>query len=229
MDTHYDIIRLPEVGSTQDVAVEEAERRGRPVLVIADRQVSGRGRQGRAWIEPDQGLYSSFSFTCPWPADARPLLALCTAVAVRRTVSNSLGIDLACKWPNDLLLDDRKVVGILPDSSGSLVTIGCGVNLAWADPPDFAAALLDEPSGHDLAPTLAIGWVDELRRLIDGGAETWPRAEYEGACVTLGRDVSWEGGSGTAVAIGPNGHLLVDGPEGRSEVIASEVHLLPRN
>ena len=229
MDTHYDIIRLPEVESTQDVATDEAIRRNRSMLVVADRQVAGRGRQGRSWIEPDRGLYSSYAFRCGWPSESLPLLALGTAVAVRRAIRDVCGIDIACKWPNDLIVDDRKVGGILPDSSDDLVTIGCGVNLAWADPPEFAAAILSDPPDPALAPALAIAWVDELRGIVERGPDDWPRSEYESACVTLGRAVAWDGRSGRAVGIAPNGHLRVHGPDGMEDIVAGEVHLHPRN
>jgi BirA family biotin operon repressor/biotin-[acetyl-CoA-carboxylase] ligase len=229
MDTHYDIARLPEVGSTQDVAAAAARERGRPVLVVADRQSAGRGRQGRTWLEPDHGLFSSYAFGCDWPAHEVPLLALCTAVAVGRAVEALADVDVGYKWPNDLMIDERKVGGILAHTSEGLVTIGCGINLTWADPPGFATALLSSPPATDLAPRLAIGWVDRLRDIVAAGADAWPRAAYADACVTIGRHVRWESGSGTATGITGDGSLVVDGPEGRTEVLSGDVHLLSHN
>ena len=229
MATHYDIARLHEAASTQDIAQEEAVRRGRPMLVIADRQTAGRGRGGRVWIEPDHGLFSSYAFRTPWPSDATPLFALVAAVAVRRAIDDVLGIDVGCKWPNDLVDADRKVGGILPDASDGLVTIGCGVNLAWNDPPDFATALLDTPPAPDVAPRLAVGWVDGFREILAEGPEAWPREEYEASCVTIGRRVRWEHGEGIATGVDAGGHLLVDGSDGASAVVSGAVHLLAHN
>ena len=229
MDTHYDIARLPEVASTQDVAATSARERGRPVLVVADRQTAGRGRQGREWLEPDHGLYSSYAFRCSWPAHDIPLLALCTAVAVGGAVADLVGIDIAYKWPNDLMVDERKVGGILPDASGDLVTIGCGVNLMWEAPPSFAGALMSSAPGSDLAPRLAIAWVDRLRAMVAAGPDAWPHEAYESSCMTIGRDVRWKEGSGTVAGIARDGSLVVDGAHGRTHVLTGEVHLLGDN
>lgn len=229
MDTPYDIIRLPEIGSTQDRAIDEARHRGRDMLVVADRQVTGRGRQGREWIEPDHGLYSSYAFVNPWPTESAALLALCTAVAVRRAVRDVLELAVECKWPNDIVFAGRKVGGILPDAVDGWVTIGCGLNLAWSEPPEFASALLDAPPGPATAPALAIAWVDHLRAIISDGPEAWPRSTYKQACTTLGKRVRWDGGEGTAVDIAADGHLIVDTTSGTTTVIGGDVHLLGHN
>lgn len=229
MATHYDIARLDEVASTQDVATEEALRRGRPMLVIADRQTAGRGRGDRTWIEPDHGLFSSYAYRSDWPSASVPLLALCAAVAVRTAIAEVVGVSAACKWPNDLVIDERKVGGILPDASDGLITIGCGLNLAWEDPPEFATALLDAAPEPDLAPRLAIAWVDAFRRIVDAGPDAWPRDAYESACLTIGRRVRWDGGEGVATGIGPDGHLVVEGAHGTVEVLSGAVHLLGHN
>lgn len=226
MATHYDMMRLPEVDSTQDLATAAARRRNRPVLVVADRQVAGRGRQGRSWIEPDHGLYSSYAFECDWPAESVPILALCTAIAVRRAVRDVLGLGVRFRWPNDLYVRQRKVGGILPDVTGDIVTIGCGVNLTWSDPPAFASGLLDSAPSDWVAPSLAVAWVEHFRAIVDDGPQAWPHAEYTEACDTIGQRVTWDGGEGVATGIRPDGHLSVEGAEGVVDVVSGDVHLL---
>lgn len=225
MATAYDIDHLAEAGSTQDAASQRRSASGRATLVIADRQTSGRGRSGRVWLEPDTAMYSSVALARPWPHDRLTLLPLTTAIAVRRCLETLAGVTVDLKWPNDLLRADRKVGGILVEASGDDVVIGCGVNLTWSRPPSFASAIHDDPANAVGARDLAAGWVDELFRMLDAGPDAWPRSEYIDACVTLGSQVAWEGGAGTASSIDAGGGLVVETTAGIETVIAGDVHL----
>ncbi len=140
MDTHYDIIPIDEVASTQDEAANAFRAGHRPVLVVAGRQRSGRGRSGRAWLEPDVGMFASIAFTPAWSERDYPVIPLTAAVAVRRALADVTGVTPDLKWPNDLLVAERKIGGILVEASDGVITVGCGVNLWWREPPPFAAA-----------------------------------------------------------------------------------------
>jgi BirA family biotin operon repressor/biotin-[acetyl-CoA-carboxylase] ligase len=115
------LIRLASTPSTQDVA------RGLPVgsVVVADQQTSGRGRLGRRWDAPP-GSALLASFVLP----VRPLASLAAGVAA----AEACGPSVRLKWPNDLLLDGRKVAGVLVERRGERCVVGIGVNLTWAPP-----------------------------------------------------------------------------------------------
>jgi len=228
MATQYDIVALPSVTSTQDEVRERLGTKGTPVLVVAAQQVAGRGRQGRVWAQPDRGLYASYGFVSEWDHAERTLIPLIAAVAMRTALQNLFDVSPGLKWPNDLMMDGAKVGGILVEASGDDVIVGCGVNLWWRNPMEGAGSLMSSDPGGGVVTQIAEAWVDTLIGHLDSGSVGWPRAAYESASVTLGRKVSWEDGSGTAVAIADNGALLVERNGDQIELHAGEVHTLDR-
>jgi BirA family transcriptional regulator, biotin operon repressor / biotin---[acetyl-CoA-carboxylase] ligase len=187
------ILRLGSVTSTQDVA------RDLPVgsIVIADHQTAGRGRLDRRWeAPPGAALLVSFVLA------PNPLLSLALGVAA----AEACGPSVRLKWPNDLLLQGRKLGGILVETKREKAICGLGVNLTWA--PE-GAAHLDQPR-------------DELFARVLAGIETWTSSEPEAVLTrwrelsaTLGRrvriEVSGQAVEGIAHDIGPRGELIVDG------------------
>ncbi|WP_377288332.1 biotin--[acetyl-CoA-carboxylase] ligase [Rhizobium sp. SG2393] len=132
---------LPEIGSTNTAALERA-RSGDPghLWITADRQLGGRGRRGRPWASEPGNLYASLLLMDVAPIEALGSLPLAVAVAVQRAVQAVLppdGAKAAVKWPNDILIDGRKMCGILiegeklPDGRHAVV-IGIGINIATA-------------------------------------------------------------------------------------------------
>ena len=125
----------PEVGSTNDVARRLAEG-GAPegTVVVAGRQVAGRGRLRRFWWSPPGGLWMSLVLRPTLPPERLPLLTLAVATAVAEAVELLAGRPVAVKWPNDVLVDDRKIAGILLETvthphGAEYVVAGIGVNL----------------------------------------------------------------------------------------------------
>jgi BirA family biotin operon repressor/biotin-[acetyl-CoA-carboxylase] ligase len=143
LGTHIHL--FDEVESTQT----EAHRlvsggSGHGTLVIAERQTSGRGRMGRPWHSPAGiGIYMSLVITPEITLPFSPQITLLTAVALCRTIRKNYQIDIGIKWPNDLLINGRKVSGILVESSGEderirymVIGIGIGCNMAAEDYPE---------------------------------------------------------------------------------------------
>ena len=225
MATHYDIVRCAEVATTQDVANDRFSQTARATLVVADRQVAGRGRQGRTWLEPDRGMFSSLASSSGWESQDLTLVPLCAAVSVAEAVADEVSVGVDLKWPNDLLVEGRKIGGILVEASGTRITVGCGVNLWWADPPPFASAVFAVDPGADAAERLAIGWVDRLLDALARPAAEWPRDAYVERCVTLGSEVEWSSDRGVATGIGSDGALMVETAHGQVEVRQGDVHL----
>jgi BirA family biotin operon repressor/biotin-[acetyl-CoA-carboxylase] ligase len=186
-------VHLESVGSTQDVA------RTLPIgsVVMADYQTEGRGRLSHRWESPPgSALLVSFALK------PNPLLSLAAGIAA----AEACGRGVRLKWPNDLLLDRRKVGGILVEASPSRAVCGIGINLSWA-PED--AAKLGEPR-------------DELLERLRAAMERWasaPAAEvvarWRELSDTIGQKVRVELPDrfveGTVQDIDEAGNLVVDG------------------
>ena len=216
-------IHLRQIGSTQTLARELAAA-GAPhgTVVTASEQVAGRGRQGRSWSAP-----AGTSLSSSWVVRDPPgLLSLAAGVAVAEVCGERAMI----KWPNDVLLEGRKVAGILVEArlQESWAVLGIGINVA-IDPLEFPPELRDRAGSlgltpNDVEPTL-VTLRDELERWIPAGPESILGA-VRNRDALLGRPVEWEGGSGTASGIDESGRLLVtlgDGVEAKLD--AGEVHL----
>src|SRR5260370_3360441 len=150
-----EVVRLGSVGSTQDVAREL------PVgsIVIADHQTSGRGRLDRRWEAPPGAAVLVPVVTAPNPHRSR---------AAGVGAAEACGPRVRLKWPNDLLLDERKLGGILVEATREKAVCGIGINLAWSPP---GAAQLDQPR-------------DEVFVRLRGKIKAWTAAPRH---VVLGR------------------------------------------
>ncbi|HEV7496073.1 biotin--[acetyl-CoA-carboxylase] ligase [Baekduia sp.] len=216
-------LHLREVDSTSDRARELALA-GAPhgALVTAAAQSAGRGRQGRLWTtQPGAALTMSVVLR-----DPPPLLPLLAAVAV----AESCGEDARIKWPNDVLVDGRKVAGILaegrPHEGWAVLGIGINVAVDVAGLPED----LREKAGSlgrrrvDIEPFLS-SLLDALERAFALGADDLLNA-WRARDALLGSEISWAGGTGIARGIDGEGRLVVELPGGgRTALNAGEVHL----
>jgi BirA family biotin operon repressor/biotin-[acetyl-CoA-carboxylase] ligase len=191
-------------------------------LVTAAEQTAGRGRQGRRWsAPPGRGLLMSLLLR-EWPR----LLPLAAAVAVAETIGDAAEI----KWPNDVLLRDHKVAGILAEGrpQNGWIVLGVGLNVAVRPdelPPDVrdtAATMGLAPSGVE--PTLA-RLLECLERWL-AAAEPEVLDAWRARDALAGRAVAWAGGAGTAAGVDGDGRLVVElAGGGRTALHAGEVHL----
>ncbi|NND84277.1 MAG: biotin--[acetyl-CoA-carboxylase] ligase, partial [Acidimicrobiia bacterium] len=127
------------IGSTNDRARALAEEGGDAwATVVADEQTKGRGRRGTTWIsEPGAGLWMSVLLDGGLTPTTVPLeVGLACAEAIEEVVE---GIDIGIKWPNDLLVEDGKVGGVLCEAAGRRIVAGIGINVAGA--PDSSAVV----------------------------------------------------------------------------------------
>jgi BirA family transcriptional regulator, biotin operon repressor / biotin---[acetyl-CoA-carboxylase] ligase len=182
--------RLGTVDSTQLAAA------GMPLgsVVVADHQTAGRGRQGRSWEAPTgSGLFVTF------------VLEPCAIVVFAAGVAaaEACGNGVLLKWPNDLILDDRKLGGILAEIRHEHALVGIGINLSWA--PAGAARL-----GADR---------DLLLELLLPLMKKWTEAEPE-AVIQRWRELSWTLGQQVRVELG--GEVI----EGMAEDVAEDGALL---
>ncbi|WP_445148110.1 biotin--[acetyl-CoA-carboxylase] ligase [Baekduia sp. Peel2402] len=219
-------LHFASVGSTSDVARDLAVG-GAPhgALVTAAAQTAGRGRQGRAWTtQPGSALAMSMVLR-----SFDPLLTLAAAVAVARSCGDAAQI----KWPNDILIEGRKVAGILAEGrpGEGWVVLGIGVNVAVRveDLPEELrgrAGTLGRSLG-DVEPFLS-----SLLAHLDVALAAGPEeilAAWRGRDVLLGEEIGWGEERGIARGIDDDGHLVVERADGtRTALHAGEVHLAPR-
>ena len=224
MATRYAVVELELAESTQDEARERYQRSD-PVLVIADHQTAGRGRLGRDWIEPDRAVFTSLAFEPAWPIEAWSLIPLAAGLAARSAIERLSGINVALRWPNDLMIGEGKIGGLLAESADGVAIVGCGINLLWMDPVAEAGALYETDPDPGIARELAVAWADQLLDHMACGPDGWGIDGYREACVTIGRSVSYPGGSGIAVAVLDDGSLSVETTGGMITVHSGEVRL----
>jgi BirA family biotin operon repressor/biotin-[acetyl-CoA-carboxylase] ligase len=123
----YKLISLDRVSSTQNYANElvAAGRAADHTAVMAAVQTAGRGRYRRAWVSEPGNLYVSFIFSSP---ERDPRLSYAVAVAIAETLQ-SFGANPRIKWPNDVLINGKKISGTLIEYSGDFVIVGIGINV----------------------------------------------------------------------------------------------------
>lgn len=165
------IIHLPAVDSTQDEAwrLVQAGTGGHGLVIRADHQIKGRGRQGRVWeTDRDVNLAATLVYHLTGPNVRASDYALITAVSLHAAAAEFLRApgDLQIKWPNDLMLAGKKCAGILIESPKSeWLLIGTGVNIATA--PDGRARLADDAAGTVTAETLLDRYLNHFARFDD--------------------------------------------------------------
>jgi BirA family transcriptional regulator, biotin operon repressor / biotin---[acetyl-CoA-carboxylase] ligase len=246
-----DVRRFASLPSTNDYLMGEA-RRGAPegLVVVADHQEAGRGRLGRRWVAPPgSAMLVSVLLRPALPAGAPSRLQLLTAAAVLAAADacSAAGVAPELKWPNDLLVGDRKLAGVLAESEtgpgGSpVLVIGVGLNVSWppeGPPAELAgrAVALSELSERRITvEEILRGFLSELDRRY-GTFETSSgqkslAEEYRSRLATVGREVRVELAgatfTGTAVGIGDHGELLVEVAGGTRSVTAGDVVHLRR-
>ena len=167
------------IGSTSDrarVLVEEGWPL--PAIVLADRQLAGRGRQGRRWAsDTARGLW--FTIARPGSGDAAATLPLRVGLAVARVLDTAAPrIRTDVKWPNDIMLAGRKVGGILCEHVRGALLVGIGINLN--QPPEELPEGLVPPATSLLLHTgRPMSRARVLERLADELAAVWPGSAAE--------------------------------------------------
>lgn len=234
-----DIRVFKETGSTNDT-IEKIARDGAPegVVVFAESQTRGRGRLGRSWLSPaGKGLW----FSVLLRPNLRPLettrLTVAAATAIRRAIRTVTRLGADIKWPNDLLVNGRKVAGILTELSAETdqvryIILGVGIDVNQA-PTDFPDELSEVAGSLSMAAgsvidraILATAVLRELDRdyaRVCSGEFQAVAEEWESACGTLGRAVRIRIGDrvieGRAESLDPDGALLVRTQHGHLECI----------
>jgi BirA family biotin operon repressor/biotin-[acetyl-CoA-carboxylase] ligase len=235
LDAPFDVEFHDSIPSTNTRAREVAADGAEDVVVLADEQTGGRGRLDREWVAPSGGIWLSLVLRPAVPPSQAPIFTLAAAVAATRAAREA-GVDAEIKWPNDVLVDDRKLVGILTEMEGeadrvSWVVVGVGINanVDVADLVEGATSLRAEVGDVDRRAFTQrfLETFDDLRTDLDQVLPAW-----RDHAATLGRRVRVETPSetvvGEAVDVTFPGALVVRTDDGEVRVAAGDCeHLRP--
>ncbi len=127
------VIFYPKIESTQDKAWDFYEKGFNRVVIVAGEQSMGRGRHGRTWLSPKGGLWFSYLRTIDTRLEELDLVSLACGISVALAL-NDLGLSAFIKWPNDIIVNNKKIAGILIDTKIiaekiTAIVIGVGLNL----------------------------------------------------------------------------------------------------
>ncbi|HEU0122011.1 MAG TPA: biotin--[acetyl-CoA-carboxylase] ligase [Bryobacteraceae bacterium] len=223
------VVYFESVGSTMTAA---AEMREPGTIIVANEQTAGQGRHGHSWHSaPGNGLYFTIVLAPKVAPELLPVVTLALGLAVQEAIAQVCNVQADLRWPNDLLIGSRKIVGILAQLDGDRVLAGIGVNVNHASlPPDLAAIATSlrlvtgrEHSREELLCAIAAG-VDRMIGLLEeeGSAPvlalfTLQSSYARGRRVQV--DLPGKPITGTTAGLTPDGYLLLDGDDGRRHTI----------
>lgn len=233
--------------STQNEALSWAKEGAQEgALVLAEEQTSGRGRQNRPWHSPPgKGIWMSMVLKPKIPLQFTPHLTLLTVVAVCRAIKRVVPVDVGIKWPNDLLVGNRKICGILLESFAEderllsvIAGIGISVNLDEQDYPEGIkdkATSLKIASGKEIDRATLVAEIlyewEQLYQLYEEQGFGPVRTLWEAQSITIGRTISvntpYGEVNGVAQGLDESGALVLLGRDGQyRKVFSGDVHFL---
>jgi BirA family biotin operon repressor/biotin-[acetyl-CoA-carboxylase] ligase len=237
------IRRLEDVDSTNRLVLDEARAGAEAgLVVVADHQHAGRGRRGRVWTAPARSsLLVSVLLRPTLVADELHVITMAAALALLDAVHAVAGVTAELKWPNDLVVGDRKLAGLLAEADLSAagavraVVVGVGCNVTWAGYPaelEPIATACDREAGHAVErDALLGGFLDRFATRL-AGLDRVP-GDYRAHLATIGRRVRVEFADraleGVATDVDEIGRLAVRGADGAMAMVAAGdvVHLRP--
>lgn len=234
------VVYYPETDST-NLRVKQLGDEGAPhgTLVVADMQTAGRGRRGRTWESPaGSSIYMSILLRPDLLPGAAPALTLVMACSVAEGIMECEDVKVQIKWPNDVIINGKKLVGILTEMSSQIdyinhVVIGVGINVNMTEFPENirkTATSLRIETGHKVkrAPLIAAvmrRFEENYEIFLRTGDMSGLAEKYSGMLVNLGREVLVIGAKeqykAQALGIDRNGELLVRREDGTEEKVSA--------
>ena len=234
------VVYYPSLSSTMEIARQEARQGAvEGTVVIADEQTGGRGRLKRAWLTPKGNIALS---TILYPSvSCLPSLIMLASLAVVHSIKAATGLESQIKWPNDVLINGKKVCGILIESdvqrnkvNYAIIGIGINVNLRITDFPEIQliATSLSNELGREVSRLSVIRYllaeVERLYLALSAGGSLYE--EWRNSLVTLGKKVRVAAGEttheGVAESVARDGSLLLRGLDGNlTRIVAGDISL----
>ena len=225
------IVYHAELSSTMDAAKHLA-RKGCPdfTTVIAGRQTSGRGRLSRQWISDEGGLYFTMVLRPELPPVLSFRVGFLASLTLARVINDIFAIDVRVKWPNDLLVDERKICGMLSEIEAeadrvTFLNIGIGLNVNNDPPPKEPGAIsLKTILGHKASKKEILShYLDSFEVQMQAGAHEDVIEQWKQMAVTLNRDVrvvtTRDVYTGRAVDVDGTGALILKCSDGSLKTI----------
>jgi len=229
---------VAETGSTNtDLLSDAAAGAAEGAVLAAQVQTAGRGRLGRRWLSPP-GAALTFSVLlrpAGVPVSRRGWISLLFGVAAVSAMRRVAGVNAVLKWPNDVVVGERKLAGILAEQAGGAIVAGIGINFA-AVPPGPAGAAATSVEAEGTVPVsrdkLLVAVLEELevayRHWLADPDGHGLRSQYVGMCATIGRAVRVElpggrGLTGTATDVDGDGRLVVRADGALTAISAGDV------
>ena len=183
------IVHYFRTDSTNAVAIKlAADGAEHGTVVVAEEQTAGRGRLGRAWFsEKSSGIYTSIILRPPLAPAAAPVLTLMAGLAARKAVSTVTGLNVDIRWPNDLLINGKKVCGILTEMSAEVdrihaVVLGIGINVNHSPCPPNWKRLPRRCAWRRIEPSLVcrfwLRFAEGNRAPLSDAAERWKQRHH---------------------------------------------------
>lgn len=222
------------VDSTQ----EEAKRRiakptALPFIIVAEKQLAGRGRRGREWLsEPGVGIWTTIAVERARTVAEQFVYTFTASLAVAEAITAQTGLSVHLKWPNDVMMNGKKCCGILLEVQPAAVLIGIGINVNHTHFPkrieNHATSLLKETGRTWPRAELLDRCIRHLVTLDTLPTQTivdrWKRqSSFLGSLVIV--DIGEEIMEGRAVDVAADGGLVIDTEAGRRTVYAGDVRL----
>ncbi len=235
-----EITCYPSLPSTNDMAKQKAQEGAKEgTVIVAEEQTAGRGRIKRRWLSPRGSI--ALSIILYPPLDYLPCLIMVASLAVTRSIEQVTGLKAKIKWPNDVLVNDKKICGILVESDVrgnkvdyAVIGIGINVNLEVSDFPRIApmATSLSRELGRDVSRRdMVQGLLAQAEKLylaLAAGDSVF--RQWRDNLVTLGKKVQVSSGEATcrgiAESVAADGSLLLRQPDGSLlKIVAGDVTL----
>lgn len=228
------IVYHATIGSTMVEAGDLASS-GAPhgTVVLADEQTAGVGRLGRSWVsEAGAGIYCSILLRLSLKPANLPVASLLLGLATAEAIQKSTDLLCDLRWPNDVLVNERKVAGILAQLMDGCIVAGIGINANQLSFPKglrtpASSLRIESGGGEQSRETIIVNLLESVdtfcSMLQSGGTESILRAFTLASSYALHRRVVIEdtGAKGTTAGLDPNGFLLVRLDAGRLERVAA--------
>ncbi len=233
-----EIVWLDVCGSTMTEAAALAQRSARSgTVVIAEQQTGGKGRMQRVWhSERDAGLYPSFVLRLGIPEESARVLSMALGLAVAEAIARATDLRCDLRWPNDVLIGEKKICGILVQVEGDAFVAGIGINVNHQSfPPELdgiATSLLlaaGRPQSRERVFIRLVEAVDSFTRMLaEGGRQPVLDMFTRASSYASGKHVVVDQGDGViegvTAGLDPSGFLYVRRPDGtRTTILAGGV------
>ncbi len=238
--TDCDILEFDTLGSTNDKVKELGLKNAREnTVVIAKTQTAGRGRMGRQFFSPEQsGVYMSILLRPKFSPEDTLFITVAAAVAVSEALDSICGTDTKIKWVNDIFIKNKKVCGILTESTftadGYFSVLGIGINLYSPENDfpeeikDIAGAVYNAPCGEETRKKLIAAIIDKFNFFYKNLMKKEFLSIYREKSNLIGKKIKYiQNGNeifATVEAIDDNAHLVVKTADNKTErLFAGEV------